>query len=106
MAEEEQQERLNQEFLQCRHSLIAYINELTSNSVASEDIFQEVWLRLNRAVQEGKSIANCPAWCRVVAKNLIIDSWRHEQSVNVVYDSELLELVDKAFEEAAKEVSK
>ena len=98
------QEQINQAFLEQRHALLAYIGGLSGDLTGAEDIFQEVWIHLNRAMHAGKEIPNVQGWCRVTARNLIIDRWRSEKTRNVTFDSELLELVDKAFEEAENNI--
>ena len=82
---------------------MAYIRGLLRDPEASEDIFQEVWIALNKAIGEGKPIPNCPAWCRVTAKNLIHYHWQRQKYNRVVFDSELLELLDQAFGDAEDE---
>jgi RNA polymerase sigma-70 factor (ECF subfamily) len=88
-------------FLAERHALMAFIYGMVREQHAAEDIFQEVWLRLARAAEEGVEIADQPKWCRGVARNLILHHWRSNS--RVVVDSELvelLELTECAFDEA------
>jgi RNA polymerase sigma-70 factor (ECF subfamily) len=89
-------------FLAERHALMAFIYGMVREPHAAEDIFQEVWLRLARAVEDGVDIENQPKWCRGVARNLILHHWRSNS--REVVDSELIELLDLtelAFSEAS-----
>ncbi len=81
-------------FLADRHRLLSFIQGLLRDPQAAEDIFQEVWLKLAAAVEKGAVIENPPAWCRTVAKNLILMHWRSQKNSRVVVDSTLLEFVD------------
>ena len=81
-------------FLADRHRLLSFIQGLLRDPQAAEDIFQEVWLKLAAAVENGAVIENPPAWCRTVAKNLILMHWRSQKNSRVVVDSTLLEFVD------------
>jgi len=103
MTENSPQQHLDNEFMQNRYALMGYINGLSQNPSIAEDIFQEVWLKLNAEIQKGTVIENCPGWCRTVAKNLVFEHWRRQKTAKVVFDSELVELVDNVFEEADRE---
>jgi RNA polymerase sigma-70 factor (ECF subfamily) len=66
-------------------------------------VIQEVWVRLAAEVEKGTAIENQPAWCRGVARNLILKYWRTQRRTKVVADSEVMEAflaqVDAAFSE-------
>src|SRR5262245_14241093 len=88
-------------FLAERHGLMAFIYGMVREQHAAEDIFQEVWLRLAQAAEQNVDIEDQPAWCRGVARNLILHHWRSNS--RMVVDSELvelLELTELAFDEA------
>lgn len=91
-------------FLKDRHALMAFIYGLTHDAASSEDILQEVWLKLFHALTEKEmTIDNQAAWCRGTAKNLILHYWRSKRDPKVVIDSELIDLVDQAFTESEPE---
>jgi RNA polymerase sigma-70 factor (ECF subfamily) len=67
-------------------------------------VIQEVWVRLAAEAEKGTRIENQPAWCRGVARNLILKHWRSQKAAKVVADSEVMEAflaqVELAFAEA------
>ncbi len=95
----DRQQELMAEFVASRHGLFAYIFGFIRNAHDSEDIFQEVWLRFAKATAEGQDIRDQAKWCRGTARNLILHYWRTRRNDKVVADPELLDLVDRAFEE-------
>ncbi len=97
-------QRAAAEFIHDRHRLGAFVGGLLRDSHAAEDVIQEVWVRLAAEVEKGTAIENQPAWCRGVARNLILKHWRTQQTAKVVADSEVMEAflakVETAFSEA------
>lgn len=91
------------EFIRDRHRLGAFVNGLLRDAHAAEDVIQEVWLRLAVEVDKGTAIENQPAWCRGVARNLILKHWRAQKSAKVVANSGVMEAflaqVERAFSE-------
>lgn len=87
------------EFLSDRYRLMAFIRSMVRDSHIAEDIFQEVWLRLDDAIQKGTKIRHTSSWCRGVARNLILHYFRDCKNANLSTDEELLGLVASAFEE-------
>jgi RNA polymerase sigma-70 factor, ECF subfamily len=84
-------DKLAANFLAERHRLLAFIHSLVSDRHSSEDILQEVWLRVAAFVnEEGAAIENLPAFCRGVAKNLILHHWRSKFRHRLDVNSELL----------------
>ena len=90
-------------FIRDRNRLGAFVGGLLRDAHAAEDVIQEVWLRLAAEVEKGTVLDNQPAWCRGVAKNLILKHWRKQRNAKVVADSAVLEVflarVDEAFAE-------
>lgn len=78
---------------------MSYIIGLIRNPHDAEDIFQEVWMTLNRAIHNGKSIENVQKWSRFTARNLILHYWRSKRRKGIIVDSEFLDFVDQAYEE-------
>jgi RNA polymerase sigma-70 factor (ECF subfamily) len=79
------------------------VGGLLRDAHAAEDVIQEVWVRLAAEIEKGIAIENQPAWCRGVARNLILKHWRKQQTTKVVADSEVMEAflvqVETAFSE-------
>lgn len=91
-------------FLADRHRLMAFIYGLLREAQTSEDVFQEVWLKLHAELGKGVVIQNPPAWCRTAARNLILTHWRSRKNSKVQVDSTLVEFLDcveQAFAEDA-----
>lgn len=85
---------------------MSFISGLVRDVHEAEDIFQEVWIRLAAASEQGQVIENQLKWCRGVAKNLILHYWRDNRNAKVIADSDLLAFlnyVELAYEE--KEVT-
>jgi RNA polymerase sigma-70 factor (ECF subfamily) len=93
---------LTTEFLADQHRLMAFIIGMLRDYSAAEDIFQETWLQLADAIEKGTEIRDVRKWSRGVARNLILKHWRSTRAGKgslVMFDSELLDLVDVAFDE-------
>ncbi len=84
-------QRAAAEFIHDRHRLGAFVGGLLRDAHAAEDVIQEVWVRLAAEIEKGTVIENQPAWCRGVARNLILKHWRTQQAATVVADSEVME---------------
>jgi len=82
------------EFLANRQHLMSFIYGLVRDPQIAEDIFQETWLKLANAQQQGTVIQHQAKWCRKVAKNLVLQHWRQQRNAKVVADSSLLEFLD------------
>ncbi len=87
------------EFLADRYRLMAFIRAMVRDNHVAEDIFQEVWLRLDDTVRRNVEIVNTAKFCRGVARNLILHHWRDQKRIQAAADPELLNLVVTAFEE-------
>jgi len=87
------------EFVAARHALFAFIYGFTRNPHDAEDLFQEVWVRFSRALAEGEEIQDQARWCRGTARNLVLHYWRERRLQALPADPELLDLVERGFEE-------
>lgn len=86
-------------FLAGRERLFAYALALVRSRTVAEDLFQDTYLALTRAVERGEVIADLPAWCRGVARNLALRHWRERERVERLPATELLDGIDRAFAE-------
>jgi RNA polymerase sigma-70 factor (ECF subfamily) len=86
-------------FLAGRERLFAYVLALVRSRAVAEDIFQDVYLALARAVGQGEAIQDLPAWCRGVARNLALRHWRERERIERLPATALLDGIDRAFAE-------
>jgi RNA polymerase sigma-70 factor, ECF subfamily len=87
------------EFLECRVLIQSHIMALVRDAALAEDVFQDVWLRFEKATRHGEVIANVPAWCRATARFVALEAWRKQRREQPTQDAELAMLVDQAYEE-------
>lgn len=86
-------------FLESRALVQAHIRSLVREAALAEDVFQEVWLRFERATRHGEVIAHVPAWCRATARLVALESWRQQRREQPTADNELAALVEQAYAE-------
>ena len=92
----DQQVRL---FLEGRPLIESHIRALTRDSALADDVFQEVWLRFEKATRHGQRILNVTGWCRSTARLVALEAWRDQSRQTPMPDEELSALVNKAYEE-------
>lgn len=97
-------QRAAAEFIRQRHQLGAFVYGLLRDGHLAEDVLQEVWVRLAAEVGKGTTLENQAAWCRAVARNLILQHWERQRFAKVIADSALLETFLDRVEEAFAEV--
>ena len=86
-------------FLADRHSLFAFIYGFIRHRQDAEDVLQEVWIRLAKALEAGTTVNDQSAWCRGVARNLVRHYWRARGKQPVFLEDEILDLIELAFAE-------
>ncbi len=86
-------------FLAGRERLFAYVLALVRSRAVAEDIFQDCYLTLTRTVARGETIADLPAWCRGVARNLALRHWNERERLERLPAAELLDGIEQAFAE-------
>lgn len=87
------------QFLEIRPLIESHIRAFTRDFTLAEDVFQEVWVRFERATRQGQLITNVAAWCRSTARFVALEQWRDQSRHRLVPDQELSALVDQAYEE-------
>ena len=96
-------QRAGAELIRDRHQLSAFIYGLLRDAHLAEDVLQEVWVRLAAEIEKGTHLENQTAWCRGVARNLVLRHWEKQRSAIVVANSEMLaaflDRVETAFAE-------
>src|ERR1700760_2709196 len=66
-------ELLDQLIEQYQHRLMRYLMFLTGKREVSEDLFQEVWIRVLRRGSQYNGKARFDTWIFTIARNLVID---------------------------------
>jgi RNA polymerase sigma-70 factor (ECF subfamily) len=92
-------QEVSKEFLANRDALASFITALAHDPHLAEDVFQEVWIRLTDSVERGVEIQDVVRWSRGVARNILLEHWRKKRTAKVIMDSNLADLVEKAFDE-------
>jgi len=98
-------ERLIREFQRDRFHLIGYIRSLVGDPDLTEDLFQEVTvvvLQKSAEFEEGKDLQ---AWCRGIARNLVLREREKSARLRVFEGDRILDLVDAAYSERTTEDS-
>jgi RNA polymerase sigma-70 factor len=92
---------LIREFQRGRLRLIAYIRSLVGDADLTEDLFQEVSVVVLQKAADFSEGGDLQAWCRGIARNLILREREKSKRLRAFEDTRLLELVDAAFVENA-----
>jgi len=90
---------LIREFQRDRLRLIAYIRALTGDADLTEDIFQEVSVIVLQKADEFVEGRDLQAWCRGIARNVVLREREKSKRLRTFKDDRILELVDAAFAE-------
>ena len=72
-------QQVEQWFLELRDPVFSYLRTLECPRQLAEEITQETFLRLHRALRDGLQLKDVRAWVYRVARNLCIDSRREKQ---------------------------
>jgi len=86
--------KVERSFLELRDPVFRYLRTLGCRHSLAEEITQEAFLRLHRALRDGLRVNDVRAWVFRVARNLWIDSQREQQRYWTTgqEESELLDL--------------
>lgn len=95
---------LSKQFMTQRRSLLAYTFALVQDHDVAEDLVQEVYVQLAEASEAGLKIDHFGKWCRGVARNLALKYWRNQRRGREVFGSDVVEMLDLAFEEQQQQV--
>jgi len=94
-----ERDRLIREFQRDRLRLIAYIRALVGDPDLTEDIFQEVSVIVLQKVEEFTAGKDLQAWCRGIARNVILREREKSRRLRTFEGDRIVELVDAAFAE-------
>jgi RNA polymerase sigma-70 factor (ECF subfamily) len=94
-------EVLIREFQRDRLRLLAYIRSLVGDPDAAEDIFQGVSVVVLQKADEFVAGRDLQAWCRGIARNLILRERKTARRLRPFEDDRLADLVDSAFAESS-----
>lgn len=92
-------ERIVRDFQKHRQPLLSYIRALTCNSDTAEDVIQEMSVIVLRKANAGERPDDLPAWCRGIARNLLLRERRDSRRLVYIGDESWIDLVDRAFNE-------
>jgi len=90
-------------FLGNERMLRDYIRGLVRLTSDADDVFQETGIKVLNAEAYPDDEAVFPAWCRGVARNVILHYWRDKRRSRVVADTRLLDAFERAYEDADAE---
>ncbi len=96
-----ERDRLIREFQRDRLRLIAYIRALVGDPDLTEDIFQEVSVIVLQKVEEFSAGRDLQAWCRGIARNVVLREREKSRRLRTFEGERLIELIDAAFAENA-----
>ncbi len=97
-----ERDRLIREFQRDRLRLIAYIRSLVGDADLTEDIFQEVTVVILQKADEFEAGRDLQAWCRGIARNVVLREREHSRRLRSFEGDRLIELVDIAFAENSR----
>jgi RNA polymerase sigma-70 factor (ECF subfamily) len=98
-AVESEVERIVREFQKERQPLLSYIRALTCDGDKADDLIQDISVVVLRKANAGERPENLPAWCRGIARNLLLRERRDNQRLVYFNSENWIALVDRAFEE-------
>jgi RNA polymerase sigma-70 factor, ECF subfamily len=93
-------------FLAARERLFAYVFAVVRDRQTAEDLFQELYIALANAVEQGTVIGDLVGWCRGTARNLALKHWRSQRARAAPLDGRLLDRIDRAFEEGGAQADR
>lgn len=94
------QEKVTCYFEQWREAVYRYLVATFGSTAQADEITQEVFLKLYKALRSGQEVANVRAWVFRVAHNLAVDQVREQQFVAPL-DEEAWEHVCRSLRDAA-----
>jgi len=92
-------EHIVREFQKQRQPLLSYIRALTCDADKADDLIQDVSVIVLRKASAGERPENLPAWCRGIARNLLLRERRDNARLIYFNSEDWIALVDRAFEE-------
>jgi RNA polymerase sigma-70 factor, ECF subfamily len=90
-------------FLQQREVLLSYIRALVRDPNDAEDLFQEVSVHVLSLKELPCDPEKFSAWCRGVARRMVLHFWRLRRRTPIVSDSRFLDALDRVYTEADTE---
>jgi RNA polymerase sigma-70 factor (ECF subfamily) len=94
-----ERDRLIRDFQRDRLRLIAYIRALVGDPDLTEDLFQEVSVVVLQKADEFRTGGDLSAWCRGIARNLVLRERERARRLRPFADDRLVDLVDASFAE-------
>jgi RNA polymerase sigma-70 factor (ECF subfamily) len=94
-----ERDRLIREFQKDRFRLIGYLRSLVGDADLTEDLFQEVTVVVLQKAAEFEEGRDLQAWCRGIARNLVLREREKSSRLRVFEGDRILDLVDAAYAE-------
>ncbi len=98
-----ERDRLIRDFQRGRFRLIGYIRSLVGDPDLTEDLFQELTVVVLQKAADFEEGRDLQAWCRGIARNLVIREREKSSRLRPFEGGRLLDLVDAAYDERAGE---
>jgi RNA polymerase sigma-70 factor (ECF subfamily) len=93
-------EAVSRVFLRHQFMLMDYVRGLVRDPHDADDLFQEVGVKILAKSSVPQGDAAFAAWARGVARNTVLHHWRAKRRRRVIPSSRLLDVVDRAYQEA------
>lgn len=87
-------------FLQHQRSLRSFVRAMIKDAEDADDLVQEVGVRVLSKDVPGVAAPDFPAWCRGVARNLVLHYWRSRQRRRETTSERYADIVARAYDEA------
>ena len=83
-----------------RGPLFRYIDRLSNNHAETEELFQDVWMRMIRARDQWRQEKGFKPWLYRIAHNRLVDHWRAAKGQQVPLEDDTIVSMDKSWPDA------
>ena len=94
------QEEIVRLFMKHQRMLREFILSLVPDSNDADDVLQEVSVVLLTRTEPPQDLQKFPAWCRGVARNVLLHLWRERRKTQPPPSARFMESVEMAYQEA------
>lgn len=96
-------EEVARQFLRHQQMVQDYIYSLVRDPHDSDDLFQEVGVRVLAKAVPPRNPEDFPSWCRGIARNLVLHHWRSKRRGTSLLKERFLRAVETAYQESENE---